>query len=133
MFINEENIQITIKTMAASEYDPDTFTSVLLTGSKPSENDWDIISVEIVTPDTNHLIALISETTANDIDCAVLNGHILSVLQGWTIYHIDIDTCTLTGTTEINSWCPNYNIFRIPAGYIILGEVDVTMLDHDFN
>ena len=30
-------------------------------------------------------------------------------------------------------FCANFNIYRIQDGYIILGETDVTMLDHDFN
>ena len=131
--INNGSTHISIKTISACDCNPGTFNLILPIGSQPSENDWDMISIEIKNPIRDFNVLVVSDTSAYDEDCALLNSNTLSVLQGWTIYHIDVTSCILLGTTEIESLCPNYNLFRVQDGYIVFGEIDVTMLDSNFN
>ncbi len=131
MIISTDTVSITISVIPADNYNPRDYQLTLPVGSKISTDDIDIASVEIDRAGSKKRIAIVSETPY-DVDCAVLNGSVLSIVQSFTIFHIDIDTCILTGTTEIDSFCPNYSIYRIPDGYIIFGEMDITGLGADF-
>lgn len=133
MVIEGDNIHISITTIPAARFSPSAYNLIIPNADSHSEYDLDTVTIEIVKNGKRSKVALIGDTTANNEDCAVLNGDILSVLQGWTLYHINIETCDLVSTTKIDSWCPNFNIYRIQDGYIILGETDGTMLDHGFN
>ena len=133
MVIEGDNVHISITTIPAASFVSSAYDLILPTVDSRSEYDLDAVTIEIVKNGKRSKVALIGDTSANETDCAVLNGDVLSVLQDWTLYHINIETCELVSTTKIDSWCPNFNIYRIQDGYIILGETDVTMLDHGFN
>lgn len=134
MVIKDNNACVSINSIPAHSFSPLAYNLILPNAEAHPELLLDIIVIEIERKGGRKLqIALICETSAIDEDCAVLNGNVLSVLQDWTLYHINIETCELVSTTRINSWCPNFHIYRIPSGYIILGETDVTMLDNCFN
>ena len=133
MIIQNENTLITIQTIPTESYAPANFDLTLPAGETLSEFDFDLLSITVDRPDQHTLIALLCEVSVCDKDCAVLNGSVLSVLQDWTIYHIDIDTCMLQATTAVETLLPNYNLYRIPDGYIVFGEITVTKLDPDFN
>lgn len=70
---------------------------------------------------------------SSDIDCALLNDEILSVLQNRYITRIRVTDGSVIGQTDLQeSASINYAIYKVPKGYILYGEIDIVGLSNDF-
>lgn len=78
-------------------------------------------------------IALIGDFYSYDTDCAVLEGEVLTVLQNEAIVQIDINSGSMLLFKEFDCFGCNYGIYKVKSGYIIYGEMEITMLDFNFN
>ena len=78
-------------------------------------------------------IALIGNFYSYDIDCAVLEDKILTILQNDAIVQLNIIDGTMTNCKEFDCFGCNYGIYRVQNGYIIYGEIEIIMLDLKFN
>ena len=74
-------------------------------------------------------IALIGSYLSCDSDCAVLEDRSLLVLQDDFLIKIDVLNETLAEVKRIDSFGNNFGIFRIQKGYVIYGEIEITMLN----
>ena len=83
MIITTDTCHITISVVPVEDYDPIDYQLTLPVGSEPSTDDLDFTSVEIDRAGRKTRIAIKSEITAYDVDCAVLNGSVLSILQSF--------------------------------------------------
>ncbi len=92
-----------------------------------------VFSIQIDLFYTKLSIALIGDFYIYDTDCAVLEDDVLTVLQDRTIVQIDVHTGTLLKFKEFDCFGCNYGIYKVKNGYIIYGELEITMLDCDFN
>ena len=78
-------------------------------------------------------IALIGDYYSYDDDCAVLDGEILTVLQNDTISQINIKDGALMFAKKFDCFGCNYGIYKVKKGYLIYGEIEILILDFDFN
>ncbi|MBD5082548.1 MAG: hypothetical protein HDT44_12400 [Ruminococcaceae bacterium] len=78
-------------------------------------------------------IALVGDYFSSDIDCALLDNEVLSVLQNRYITHIRVTDGSVVGQTDLQeSASINYAIYKVPKGYILYGEIDIVGLSNDF-
>lgn len=77
-------------------------------------------------------IALVGDFYSYDTDCAILENDILSVLQNNTITQIDMRNCDFLKQMKFECFGCNFGIYKVSKGYIIYGEMEITMLDNDF-
>lgn len=78
-------------------------------------------------------IALIGDFYSYDIDCAVLEYKTLTILQNNAVVQLDISNGAMINFKEFDCFGCNYGIYRVQNGYIIYGEIEITMLDFNFN
>ena len=78
-------------------------------------------------------IALIGDFYSYDKDCAVLEDKILTILLNDTIVQLKINDGTMINFKKFDCFGCNYGIYRVQNGYIVYGEMEITMLDFDFN
>lgn len=78
-------------------------------------------------------IALIGDFYSYDDDCAVLDGEILTVLQNNTISQIKITDGSMVLHKKFECFGCNFGLYKVPMGYIVYGEMEITMLDLQFN
>ena len=88
-----------------------------------------VINVDIHS--RSYSIALVGDGNSYDEDCAVLEGTILTVLQGWDVIQINIENGQIVKRISFDSMGCIFGIFALNGGYLIYGETDITMLDHD--
>ena len=79
------------------------------------------------------LTALTGSHYCYDMNCAVLDNNVLTVLQNDFITKIDLDTNGIISTQEIPESIINYSIHRIPGGLVICGEMEILGLDQNCN
>lgn len=77
-------------------------------------------------------IALIGPFYSYDYHCAVLDGETLTVLQNNAITQIRITDGAITRHIEFDCFGCNFAIYRIENGYIVHGELEISMFDFDF-
>ena len=90
-------------------------------------------SVEISIEDKKKKIALISDYYIYEEDCAVLDGNILTILQNDMVPQINVISGELVFYTNVEDFGCNLHIYQIKTGYIIYGEIEIKMLDFNFN
>lgn len=66
-------------------------------------------------------------------NCAILEESVLTVLQNNAIVQIDVNNGTLLRFKMFECFGSNYGIYKVKSGYIIYGEIELTMLDFDFS
>lgn len=88
------------------------------------------ISVDLFTSELR--IALIGSFYTYDSDCAVLDGEVLTVLQDNTITQINVNDGSIIRHIKLDCFGCNFAIYKVKKGYIIYGEIEITMLDFDF-
>ena len=90
-----------------------------------------VINIELW--DKKLSIALVGDYFSSDMDCALLDNEILSVLQNRYITHIRVTDGSVVGQTDLQeSASINYAIYKVPKGYILYGEIDIVGLSNDF-
>ena len=78
-------------------------------------------------------IALIGDYHIYDADCAVLEGTVLTILQNGSVSQLDVNNGSMIRFKEFDSFGCNFGIYRVKSGYIIYGEIEITMLDLDLD
>ena len=86
-----------------------------------------------VSGSQNAEIALVGDYYTSDIDCAILEGDILTVLQNDYISQIDLDTVQVVAGYKVDVFGTTFGIYRMPDGYLIYGEIEIIKLDNEFN
>lgn len=91
------------------------------------------LSIDIDLFYEKYRIALIGDFYSYDMDCAVLEEDLLTILQNDVIIQISVTDGKLIRHTQFKCFGCNYGIYRIKDGYIIYGEIEITKLDLEFN
>lgn len=89
------------------------------------------ISVDLFTSELR--IALIGPFYTYDSDCALLDGEILTVLQDSVITQINVTDGSIVRHIKLDTFGCNFAIYQVEKGYIIYGEIEIIMLDFNFN
>lgn len=90
------------------------------------------VSIHINLFEREFFIALIGPFDSYDSNCAVLEDEILTVLQDNTITQIRITDGTIIRHIDLDCFGCNFAIYKIENGYVLHGEIEITMLDHNF-
>ena len=77
-------------------------------------------------------VAIIGDFYSSSEDCAILVDNNLTILQNDTILRIDASTGQLVCFKNIDTLGVNFSIYQVESGYIIYGEIEIIMLDFDF-
>ncbi len=88
-----------------------------------------VFSVQVDLRNRQYSVALIGDHNCSEENCAVLENNVLTVLQGWDVLQIDLFCAQLIKCCSLDSMAPNIGIYRVNDGYLIHGEMDITMLD----
>ena len=86
-----------------------------------------------VTGTKNAEIALVGDYYTSDIDCAILEDNILTVLQNDYISQIDLETVQIIAGYELDVLGTTFSIYRMSDGYLIYGEIEIIKFDNEFN
>lgn len=78
-------------------------------------------------------VALVGDFYSYDYDCAVLDGKVLTIMQNNTISQIRVDDGALILHKEFECFGCTFGLYRVANGYVIYGEIEIIMLDLDFN
>ena len=90
------------------------------------------LSVEIDNGTNALRIALVGDYFSYDFDCAVLNDDVLTVMQNNNLTSISLSDYNIVKKVKLPENGTNYGIYRCKHGYLIYGEMQITMLDFDF-
>lgn len=106
---------------------------VILNPSYSRHNDLSkTLSIHIDLYSRKFQVALIGPFYSYDSDCAILEGDILTILQDDMITQIKITDASIIRNIVFDCFGCNFAIYKVKKGYIIYGEVEITMLDSDF-
>lgn len=78
-------------------------------------------------------IALVGDFYSYESDCAILDGDILTVLQNDTITQIKVCDGSIIIHKQLDCFGCNFGIYKVRKGYVVYGEIDITMLDLELN
>lgn len=90
-------------------------------------------SVIIKLRDREYSIALVGDYNCWDTNCAVIEDDLLTILQGWEIKQIDVNTATVMRSVSLDTMAPNFEIHKVGADYLVYGETDITMLNDNLD
>lgn len=90
------------------------------------------LSIHIDLYSREFQVALIGPYHSYDLDCAILQDDILTVLQDNMITQIKITDAYIIRHVMLDCLGCNFAIYKVEKGYIIYGEIEITMLDLDF-
>lgn len=82
--------------------------------------------------DRQKSIVLISFLYTDYSDFAVLEGDLLTVMQEDLFTQFNVRDGSIIRSVRISCYGCNFGIYRVTGGYIIYGELEVFMLDEDF-
>ena len=83
---------------------------------------------------TGHLrIALIGGELTGVSRCAVLEGEVLPVLQDRAATQLRVTDGALLRSVDFGGFGHNYAILQAERGYLVCGEMEITMLDRELN
>lgn len=90
------------------------------------------LSIHVNLFSHEYRIALVGPYNTFDYDCAILEDERLIVLQDNLITVISILDGAMIDKIEIDCLGCNFGIYKVKNGYIIYGEIEITMLDFEF-
>ena len=88
-------------------------------------------AIHVFLKDKEYSVALIGDYNCWDYNCGVIDGEVLTVLQGWEVTQFNITTAQVTRSVTLDIMAPNFEIHRVNTGYLIYGETDITMLNNE--
>ncbi len=128
------NVNITIDTTYTVESTDNKPYDLVINPMHLRHSDmYKVFSVQINLSSKIISIALIGDFYSYDKDCAVLEDKTLTILQNDAIVQLNINDGTMINFKEFDCFGCNYGIYRVQNGYIVYGEIEITMLDFDFN
>lgn len=128
------NISISIDNTYSVESADNRYYDLILNPDKFKHNDfYKTMSIHIELLAEKISIALVGDYYSYDTDCAILDVDILTVLQNDKITQINIYDGTMILHKQFECLGCNFGIYKVKYGYIIYGEIEITMLDLEFN
>lgn len=98
-----------------------------------SNDMYKVLSIQIDLYQKVISIALIGDYYTYDTDCAVLEEVFLTILQNDAVARLNVNNGSMILFKKFDCFGCNFGIYKVKSGYIIYGEIEITMLDFDFN
>lgn len=129
------NVFIKDRRASALKIDKSFYKDVLNYGDYASPDDSSLLFViDVHLRDREYKIASFADINSWDEKCALLEGQILTWLQGFSdIFQLNVATGEIIGKHEIDSYGPLFGLYRLKDGYVLHGELDIIGLDKDFH
>lgn len=128
------NVNISIDNVYSIESTDNRYYDFILNPDKLNHNDcYKTMAIQIELSTVSLSIALVGDFYSYDIDCAILDKDILTILQNDKITQIQVQDGTMILHKQFECLGCNFGIYKVNHGYIIYGEMEVTMLDLEFN
>lgn len=135
MFLENSNCNIDIKvdeTFTLGSTD-NHYYDIIHNPCHYTHNDFaKTLAIHIDLFSSEYSIALIGPYYTYDSDCAILENEILIILQDNTITLINIFDGSIIRHIRFDCFGCNFAIYKVKDGYIIYGEIEITMLDSKF-
>lgn len=74
-------------------------------------------------------IAFISTCYASDINCAILDNNVLTILQDDIIIQMDMVRCCVIKSKKFDTFGNWWHIYQIHDGFIVHGEIEIVRLN----
>lgn len=87
--------------------------------------------VRVSSTMTEYRLIIIGSYLSSEHDFASLDGEILTLLLNDSLHRIDLHNGTLIQYEEVPGFDCGIGLFRISDGYILYGEMEIIMVDHD--
>ena len=110
------------------------YHNIVLNLDNYSRMDFDktlIIYIDLLS--TTYSIALVGDYYTYDSGCAILDNEVLTILQNKTITQINVLNGSVIKRKRFDCFGCNFAIYKVDVGYVIHGEMEITMLDNEFN
>lgn len=121
------------ETYTVDSMDNKPYDLVLNSDGLKSNDIYKVLSIQIDLYQKVISIALIGDYCTYDTDCAILEGVVLTILQNDTIFQLNVNNGSMILFKELDCFGCNFGIYKVKSGYIIYGEIEIIMLDFDFN
>lgn len=136
MLLVNENCQISITiddTYTLDSVDNKNYDIILNPFHMERSDMYKVFAIDIDLKYKIYNIALVGEFYSLEEDCAILEDNIITILQNDTIVQLNVHNGELLFYKELDTYMPNFGIYKVKEGYILYGELLITMLDEDFN
>ncbi|MDE6014287.1 MAG: hypothetical protein K2H41_01110 [Acetatifactor sp.] len=128
------SVSISIDNVYGIESADNRYYDLILNPDKLNRNDfYKTLAIYIELLAETISIALIGNFYCYNTDCAILDRDILTVLQNDKITQINVYDGTMTLHKQFECLGCNFGIYKVEHGYIIYGEMEIIMLDLEFN
>ena len=91
------------------------------------------VVVSVVLPEQKYNAVMVGSIYFKDANCAVLEKQKLLILQDDRIIRFNVVEKRVEQIVELDTFGNNFAIYRVPKGYIIYGEIEITMLDDSYH
>ena len=96
------------------------------------DNYYGVLSISVNLFYKQYKIALVGyHSTAEN--CAILDDKTLTILQNCSITQINVIDGSVISFKNFDFYGPTFGIYLLKTGYIIHGELEIIMLDFNFN
>lgn len=76
--------------------------------------------------------ALIGSFYSYDVDCAVIDEELLTIMQNDTITQLNVLSGTMVFHKCFECFGCNFGLYKVKFGYIVHGEIEILMLNENF-
>mgnify|MGYP005762644555 FL=1 len=135
MFIKNEECIIEIKTdetYRLNSSDNNLYDVVFNPGEYGDKDLHKILSISVNLYKKKYCIGIAGSYYIQDSQCAVYENGILTVLLDDAIVQMQISDAYIIKYIKLDCFGTNFGIYRVKNGYILHGEIEITMLGSDF-
>lgn len=132
-FILQNNqCKITIKEVQLEHWKEETYAQIL-NPAEYSRNDFaKAFSIHIDLYDHDITLAIIGSYMAAVEDCALLDGHVLTVMMNEQFFKINALDGTVIDYKAHDVFGSNFALYKIEHGYVVYGEIEILFLNDNF-
>lgn len=135
MFLENElyKVNISVDDTYTVDSADNKYYDIILNHHDLKRNDWSkTFCIEVDNSHNISKLALIGSFYSYDTNCAILNNSILTVLQDDVITQIMLSDYSMILCKRFDCFGCNYGIYQCDSGYIVHGEIDIMMLNNQF-
>lgn len=78
------------------------------------------------------LLAIVGSQMSAVDDCALLDGHVLTIMMNEQFFKINVLEGTVVDYKELDVFGCNFGLYKIDRGYVVYGEIEILFLNEDF-
>lgn len=132
-FILQNNqCKVTIKEIQPECWKEETYTQILNPAEYTRNDFTKAFSVHIDLYDHDIKLVIIGSYMSAVEDCALLDGHVLTVMMNEQFFKINVLDGTVIDYTALDVFGSNFALYKIDRGYVVYGEIEILFLNENF-